>query len=356
MKSQSILLPLALVAPTVSAWGQLPHRTVALLSTRFLLPETAQWIRTILPPQEPIASAACWADYFSHTPEGRWSGRLHYIDAHDSPSTGVCGINFTRDCEEGGMCIVGGLVNVTRQLQTPIAPHEIDHDFQYTAETSTAPHWRSPHHLALRFLLHFVGDIHQPLHTEALSRGGNSIQVEFMGRHANLHSTWDSLIPEYLQGGRTPRLAITWANNLQKAIDDADKSAAAPKFRSDWVGECFADIEADVAKNGGVTAERTQLCALEWAQWANNYVCSYVFAKGVGTDGRTMVLGKEYAEGARELIDELVGMAGWRLAGFLNLIAVGKLGLDIGEAATGAVHNSEQFGFVKEMNVLAEEL
>lgn len=43
-------------------------------------------------------------------------------------------------------------------------------------------------------------------------------------------------------------------------------------------------------------------------------------------------LSGEYTENARELVDELVGMAGWRLAGWLNLVVTGKLGLDLGEA------------------------
>lgn len=40
---------------------------------------------------------------------------------------------------------------------------------------------------ALRFLVHFVGDIHQPLHDEALEIGGNDIDVTFAGALTNLH-------------------------------------------------------------------------------------------------------------------------------------------------------------------------
>ena len=112
------LLPILLLAtslpPGTLAWGQLPHRTIALLSTRFLLPETASFIRSILPKDETISVAAIWGDYFSHTPEGRWSGPLHYIDAHDDPQNGVCEVDFARDCGERGMCVVAGIVNVVR--------------------------------------------------------------------------------------------------------------------------------------------------------------------------------------------------------------------------------------------------
>ena len=53
-------------------------------------------------------------------------------------------------------------------------------------------------------------------------------------------------------------------------------------------------------------------------------------------------LSGEYTENARDLVDELVGMAGWRLGGWLNLVVTGKLGLDLGEAAEGLVEEVEE--------------
>ena len=44
---------------------------------------------------------------------------------------------------------------------------------------------------SLRFVLHFVGDIHQPLHTEKEDRGGNGIEVMFDRKKTNLHSVWE---------------------------------------------------------------------------------------------------------------------------------------------------------------------
>ena len=75
---------------------------------------------------------------------------------------------------------------------------------------------------------------------------------------------------------------------------------------------------------------------MEWARYTNSYVCSYVFKDGVDSM-RGRELSGEYTEGARDLVDELVGMAGWRLGGWLNLLVTGKLGLELGEAAEGVV-------------------
>ena len=69
---------------------------------------------------------------------------------------------------------------------------------------------------------------------------------------------------------------------------------------------------------------------MEWARWANSYVCSYVVAGGDVDRLKTEDLSGDYTSHARVIVDELVGMAGWRLAAWLNLLVTGNLGLDIG--------------------------
>ena len=52
--------------------------------------------------------------------------------------------------------------------------------------------------MALKFLIHFVGDVHQPMHVgRDGDRGGNNITVEWFGRTSNLHSVWDSGIIDH---------------------------------------------------------------------------------------------------------------------------------------------------------------
>ena len=60
---------------------------------------------------------------------------------------------------------------------------------------------RNEKRIALRFVAHLVGDIHQPLHAGfAEDRGGNSVDVRFNGRKMNLHSLWDTALVELEQG------------------------------------------------------------------------------------------------------------------------------------------------------------
>ena len=60
---------------------------------------------------------------------------------------------------------------------------------------------RNEKRVALRFIAHLIGDIHQPLHAKfAEDRGGNSIDIRFNGRKENLHSPWDTALVELEQG------------------------------------------------------------------------------------------------------------------------------------------------------------
>ena len=87
---------------------------------------------------------------------------------------------------------------------------------------------------ALKFLVHFVQDMHQPVHVgNRDDKGGNDLQVQFFGRGSNLHRVWDSGLLEhpgrdeaayvaYLKGTITPQLAGDWSSG--QPSDWADES------------------------------------------------------------------------------------------------------------------------------------
>ena len=115
MRLTTLLLPLVALltnpSPT-AAWGFYGHKTVALLASRYLLPETAVFVRTYLYKDQSIMDAAVWADRYAHIPLGRYSRTWHYIDAQDDPPA-QCGVEYNRDCAiNGGGCIVSALVNM----------------------------------------------------------------------------------------------------------------------------------------------------------------------------------------------------------------------------------------------------
>jgi len=112
---------------------------------------------------------------------------------------------------------------------------------------------------ALRFLIHFVGDLHQPLHSsDDHDRGGNSVQVRFLGHTTNLHSLWDSgllsrlppedvLFTELSRGSARHRKA--WSKGT---VTDWSEQAAEEEFgdgdtaeRYGYVNRALPDAELD---------------------------------------------------------------------------------------------------------------
>lgn len=110
-----------------------------------------------------LANIASWADSYRATTEGAWSAPLHFIDAEDNPPTS-CSVDFDRDCGSSG-CSVSAITNYTQRVG----------DGRLSAANVNQ---------ALKFLVHFVGDITQPLHDEAYEVGGNDIDVTYQGMWA----------------------------------------------------------------------------------------------------------------------------------------------------------------------------
>jgi len=74
--------------------------------------------------------------------------------------------------------------------------------------------------IALKFIIHFVGDLHQPMHiSHAEDKGGNSIQLRYNNQGTNLHALWDSKMIEY-QGLNYVELANNCDVATQKNIDE----------------------------------------------------------------------------------------------------------------------------------------
>jgi hypothetical protein len=178
-----------------------------------------------------------------YTKWGRFTKDFHFIDAKDNPPS-YCGVEFERDCKQDERgCIVTALANYTaRLLDTDLHPAE--------------------RAVAAKFVVHFVSDMHQPLHTENVERGGNGIQVLFDGRRLNLHHVWDTSIAEKFVGGVRRRRggpfeeAKKWADELTREIEGG-------KFAGDrieWLREAnLSDVKAT---------------AMAWAREGNAYVCT----------------------------------------------------------------------------------
>ena len=163
------------LVPAAHAWGPIGHSIVADLAQRHLSPAAEAEVERLLAPDntKSLADIASWADEIRNDPaqDALWKQTrpLHYVDF----TSGDCNYTPPRDCKDG-QCVVAG----------------IDHYVQILGDKSQPDAVRLE---ALKFVVHFIGDEHQPLHGGSRDdKGGNAYQVQFEDKGTNLHSVWDS--------------------------------------------------------------------------------------------------------------------------------------------------------------------
>lgn len=163
---------LILPQPQAWGWGSEGHRIIADIAWDHLNDATLANLRPFLGDND-LASISTWADDVrSGRPE---TGPWHYVDIPPA-SAGY----DPKDCPNDN-CVVAQISRFARILGDPQQP------FPARSE-------------ALKFLVHFVGDLSQPMHAMAEARGGNDIPVSVFGSAqcgeypCNLHSVWDSAL------------------------------------------------------------------------------------------------------------------------------------------------------------------
>ncbi|PSR78587.1 hypothetical protein PHLCEN_2v7334 [Hermanssonia centrifuga] len=174
--------------PAAYAWGAAGHQIVATIAQIYLHPTTLSNVCEILYPgsstsrQSPpcnLATIASWADQIKRQPKYRYTAPLHYIGALGDHPSEACAFPGPRGwAGKKDANVLGAVRNVTNILV------EYTNGL-YDAEAAAD---------ALKFLVHYLGDMHMPLHLTGRDRGGNGDRVTFDGRVTNLHSLWDSLL------------------------------------------------------------------------------------------------------------------------------------------------------------------
>tara|TARA_R110002096_G_scaffold81371_4_gene189864 strand:+ start:2534 stop:3433 length:900 start_codon:yes stop_codon:yes gene_type:complete len=277
--SGSLAAGLLSVAPA-QAYGPDGHRIVCDLAYRYLGDEARAEVDRLIaldPQFESFRDACSWADQVrgsTHPETAPW----HYInqrrdDPHIDPE----------DCAEDG-CITEAI-----SLHAGIFLDRARTDAERLE--------------ALKFLSHWLGDIHQPLHVSIEGdRGGNDIEVLWRGeRHTNLHRVWDSeIILDYMseQWGWAPE-ATRWSY--------------------------FADELASEIPLNGVDI-LTPLDPIAWAQESQDIVRSRDFAYYWATAEQPIAPGDAYYERGLRISRQELKQGGVRLAGLLNqLVAERRL-------------------------------
>jgi hypothetical protein len=244
---------LLLPSPQALAWGNEGHRIIADIAWDHLDATTIQRLRQFLGDND-LASISTWPDDIrSARPE---TGPWHYVDI-PSDSSGY----EPKDCP-GDNCVVAQITKFARILGDPEQP--------FAARSE-----------ALKFLVHFVGDLSQPFHAMADARGGNDIPVTVFGSTqcgdypCNLHSVWDSELIKHT-GLREHRYA--------------------------------RDLEQMIA------ADHLQPGSTDPVAWAND---SLQLAKRAWVQPQTQI-DQAYYLRERPVVDRQLALAGLRLAQILN--------------------------------------
>ena len=170
MKARLLIAVVAFLLPSPAlAWGKTGHRVVAAIADTQLSGLARAHIKEILGGAESLDEAANWPDEMRSAPGEFWqktSTPWHYVTLN--------GIIYDHAPAEGdALKALNHYRDVLRDPNASLADK----------------------HTALRFIVHLVGDLHQPLHVgKCCDRGGNEVKVKWFGRDLNLHSVWDSAL------------------------------------------------------------------------------------------------------------------------------------------------------------------
>ncbi len=221
---------LLLAAPTAGAFGGVGHRLIAEMAEARLSPAARAEAQRLLAQEAgaTLVSVSTWADENRSLGTARW----HYVNFHRGES---CQYEPARLCIEGE-CVVGALDKQIALLSKADA-----NDAERLA--------------ALKYVVHLVADVHQPLHAGFFDdRGGNSFQLQAFERGTNLHSLWDT------------GMAVNWPGG-DEAFRAAVKAAPAPATAG--TPALWAEESCKVVAQEGFYPDNRTLPAAYAPRWAD---------------------------------------------------------------------------------------
>jgi len=193
----------------ILAFGQIGHRITGDIAERYLSENARSKLSSLLG-NESLAEASTYVDEMRSSPDEFWqktASPYHYVTIPKGKTYQQVGAPKWGDA-------VTALSSYSKIVKDPLAA-------------------KKDKILALKFIVHIIGDLHQPLHVgNGTDRGGNDVKLKFFGSDSNLHRVWDSAMINNKQ------LSFTeWANWLNRTIAKEDVrqwSSIEPKV---WITE-----------------------------------------------------------------------------------------------------------------------
>ncbi len=279
-RTLTILTALLGVSVFLISWGVTGHRTIGRIAENHLSAQARAAVNELLGTAS-LADVSTWADEVRSQPEYRHTSSWHFLNL----PLGLSYSQFEQQVQEmTGDNVYSALLNQEHILGDRTTTKEQKAD-------------------ALKYIVHFVGDIHQPMHvSRAEDKGGNTIQLNYQGEGANLHSLWDTKLLEH-QG-------LTYEQLAEKY--DHASPAQIRQLQSDPL--------------------------MKWI-WESYEISSRLYAEIDAMKSRS--IDDSYYQSHISIIQERIGQAGIRLAGVLNQIFQNGLPVSAASSAPAATPASK---------------
>lgn len=288
------------VSEPAFAWGGYGHAIVADIAETRLTPTAMAGVRHLLAldGEHSMDQVASWPDEIGHVPADK--GGLpqtlpwHYVDIDVSNPA----YDAARDCPTGE-CVAAKLPELIDTLRNPAVPV-------------------AKRLIALKWVVHLVGDLHQPLHTSERNddKGGNAVKLTYYGSdhhgHMNLHSLWDEGVLDHeanLHVG--PHYSIDFARARAEA--QVLNAHISPEDAADW--------------GRGVGPGNDQAAIIGWIN--ESHVLASKVAYGALPKGNNPDIGDDYSKIAWPVIERRLEQAGVRLAAILNANLTQPIGMTL---------------------------
>lgn len=198
MKSKYLLsFAFAAASFILMSWGVTGHHAIGKIAENHLTPKAKAAVQELLG-NESLAGVSVWADQLRMKEEFKYTTPWHYINL-------PLGLNYTDFKDSVEHMTTANVYSAMLKQEHELADLNMPREKRIEA---------------LKFIVHFVGDLHQPMHiSRAEDQGGNTIQVNYEDKGTNLHSLWDTKLVEHM-GLNYEELAAKYDTVSEKQVKE----------------------------------------------------------------------------------------------------------------------------------------
>ncbi|EEQ99609.1 conserved hypothetical protein [Perkinsus marinus ATCC 50983] len=204
------------------AWGEDGHSIVAAIAQRIVSDRVIEGVNETLGRGQDMIGVACWADKASHSAQYRWTAPLHFVDT----PTKQCQMVYERDCR-GDFCVIGAIYNYTnRAISKSVS--------------------RAEREFAMKLVIHFLGDIHQPLHVGfGGDRGRKDSELIVMRIFFTIRDEFELRVQRRREHRKIPphppyrhKFEERWHELFEHLWTKLSKGGEYAKHREEWLAPC----------------------------------------------------------------------------------------------------------------------